>query len=210
MLHAISLHDPQDKPWEPDLRRLQLDPIVPEAGNFSSIWSHLSAPHFSSQLFLLSKLNITFCYIENDQFSQLLKLIPNIEVLVFEAVDRDLKVTDHVSKCCFQFRPLLTPSLSCLQKFLDEVNASCTSASKMRFLAVDWTAGSQIDVEAKHRRTKEILVAQLPSLEKLWICDWTRSALMWKCTSSGEEALVEYESTPVTAYLDVQTSDNIM
>ncbi|PPQ97473.1 LOW QUALITY PROTEIN: hypothetical protein CVT26_002821 [Gymnopilus dilepis] len=186
LLHAFILHDPQDDPSEPDLRRLQLDPIVP-TGNFS----HLSAPHFSSQLCLLSELNITFCYIENDQFSQLLKLIPNIEVLVFEAVDRDLKVTDH---CCFRFRPLLTPSLSCLQKFLDEVNASCTSASKMRFLAVDWTAGSQIDVEAKHRRTKEILVAQLPSLEKLWICDWTRSALMWKCTSSGEEALVEYET----------------
>ncbi|KAF8874707.1 hypothetical protein CPB84DRAFT_1797235, partial [Gymnopilus junonius] len=69
--------------------------------------------------------------------------------------------------------------LNFLQTFIDNVCA-CSSSSQLRSLSIDWSSDDSEDINGKHQAVKDQLIQQFPSLEDLWLCDWTKSAFLWK------------------------------
>jgi hypothetical protein len=96
----------------------------------------------------------------------------------------------HPQRQQWVMHPACCPSpLWCfIQMFLDDLCELPFPASLLS-LSIEWTAGSWINVDSKHATTKNILLLRFPSLRRLSLCDWTRSALMWVRTASGQEKL---------------------
>ncbi|KAF8874706.1 hypothetical protein CPB84DRAFT_1797234 [Gymnopilus junonius] len=69
------------------LQRLHITSIPGEGEHFDTIWTMLSSPTVSAQLHWLSHFHVEFRFMENEHFSKLLLLFPDLESLELEAAD---------------------------------------------------------------------------------------------------------------------------
>jgi hypothetical protein len=76
-------------------------------------------------------------------------------------------------------------------------------------LSIDWTAGDGVDVVSKHNAVKGHLLTRFPSLRRLWLCDWKKSALLWSQTALGTETLRVCERTYFPVLSDTECDADI-
>jgi hypothetical protein len=54
-------------------------------------------------------------------------------------------------------------------------------------LSIQWTSIIGTTDLSSFVAAKDSLLPRLPSLRRLWLCDWSKQALLWSRTASGKE-----------------------
>ncbi|KAF8880112.1 hypothetical protein CPB84DRAFT_1751502 [Gymnopilus junonius] len=164
LLHAILESQPiRARPQR--LQQLHISAMPDEGEHFDIIWNQLSLPTHSAQLKWLTHFHADFQFIKNAYFAKLLALFPNLQVLRLKAADPRLQ--DRLTQ----------------EMFLDVVCTYSSPSSQLRFLAIDWSANEDDDLDEKHQAAKDRLTENFPLLEELWLCDWRKSAFLWRRTA---------------------------
>ncbi|KDR79776.1 hypothetical protein GALMADRAFT_277202 [Galerina marginata CBS 339.88] len=153
----------------PPLRRLDIDTLQLDGEPFSVCLQILSLPVCSAQIINVVSFSAGLKSIEIEDLERLCALLPNLLDLSLDTVGDRLRLQIVTSKT-----------------FLDEI-VELPLPSRIRSLSIDWTAGAFQDVKAKHMQVRAQLVGRFPSLERLWFCDWQKSAYLWHRTASGRE-----------------------
>ncbi|KDR79512.1 hypothetical protein GALMADRAFT_137330 [Galerina marginata CBS 339.88] len=158
------------------LRRLYLNSLLlPSGEHFKLLHQSLSSPHYSLQLSGLTHFYAKVCSIEYDDVVEFCALLPVLQELSLEAMVNTQNVTRET--------------------FLDDLLTIPLSSSHMRSLAINWTTNNSVDyVVSKHKQVQTQLVKRFPLLEKLWLCDWRRAALLWHRSVPGREISMVYET----------------
>ncbi|KAF8961320.1 hypothetical protein BDZ97DRAFT_1921405 [Flammula alnicola] len=173
LLHVILPRSPGHSA----LHRLQLDSLGRNGEPFSVCLQSLSLPAHSFQLTNVTEFSTEFISIECDDLAKLFVLLPNL---------RDLELS-------LQFKLTFRGQNITKETFLDDV-LKLSLPSQLRSLSFDWTASDSVDVNSKHRKVQAELITRLPLLERLWLCDWMKSAYLWYRTTSGRELSTVYKT----------------
>ncbi|KDR79508.1 hypothetical protein GALMADRAFT_243611 [Galerina marginata CBS 339.88] len=161
-------------------RRLYLESLSRPGEDFSVYLQLFSLSIYSQYLTDLTHFHVKIRSVKYSDLESLCIILTKLQSLSVETL--------YTSKD-------ITP-----ETFLDDLTDIPLSLH-IQSLRLNWTASASEDIDAKHRGTQAKLASRFPLLKKIWLCDWKRSAFLWRQSASGRQTSIVHETRTQSSFV---------